>query len=195
MMDYEKIRDEAKRRKAELLERQRQIKHDKTKLDSEDDQIKRELIGLDQVIEGLNFVTSDVPPDFEPTGFTDSIRKILTETSEPLVPTQIRDSLQERGISGSSAKNLLINVHKVLERIAPELDETAMPDGKIAYKHKKANRPPRSLAPVVDLMAALKQSLATMENKDVEAYRRKVKAELSTLEAAGRRAGRKAGEQ
>jgi|SRR5579863_2024726 len=181
-MDYNKIRDDARRRKAELLDRQHVIKEATKKLADEAEQNKRELIGLDQILEGLDFVSGDVPPDFEPTGFTDSIRKILTDASVPLVPTQIRDSLQARGISGSSAKNLLINVHKVLERIEPELDITATPDGKTAYRHKAAARSPGNQKPVVDLMAALKKSLAEMDNskKEIAAAeaRRRLEADL-----------------
>jgi hypothetical protein len=174
MIDYGKIRDEAGRRKAELLERQHLIKEATKKLADEAEQNKRELIGLDQVLEGLDFVSGDAPPDFEPTGFTDNIRKILTETPLPLVPTQIRDSLQARGISGSSAKNLLINVHKVLERIEPELETSATSDGKTAYRHKAAARSPNKQLPVVDLMAALKKSLAEMEDvKTLADVRRK----------------------
>jgi hypothetical protein len=163
MLDYEKTRAAASRRRDELLVRQQQIAPAKQELNEESEQNKRELIGLDQIIEGLDFVNNDTPPDSEPIGFTDSIRKILIETTVPLVPTQIRDALQARGISGSSPKNLLINVHKVLERIEPELDQSTTSDGKNAYRHKSAPRPPEKSAAVVDLMAALKQSLAKME--------------------------------
>jgi hypothetical protein len=163
IMDYDKTRDDVDRRRAELLERQQRIKEETKKLNDEAEQNKRELIGLDQILGGLDFVTSDVPPD-EPIGVTDNIRKILTETTVPLVPTQIRDSLQARGIEGSSAKNLLINVHKVLDRLGPELVLSTTPEGKAAYRHRSA-RPLVSSPPVVDLMAALKKSLAEMEKK------------------------------
>jgi hypothetical protein len=132
-MDYGKTKDNAQRRKADLLQRQQQIPLEKKRLDEELEKNKRELIGLDQILDGLDFMNSDIPPDFEPTGFTDNIRQILSETTVPLVPTQIRDALQARGITGSSPKNLLINVHKVLERIDTELKESTTPDGKTAY--------------------------------------------------------------
>ena len=160
MMDYDKTRDDAARRKVELRERQRLIKEETCKLNEEEEQNRRELIGLDQILDGLDFVGSDVHPDIEPTGFTDNIRKLLTETPVPLVPTQIRDSLQARGIVGSSPKNLLINVHKVLERIEPELASSTTADGKTAYKHRAALRRASNHDPVVDLMSALKESLA-----------------------------------
>jgi hypothetical protein len=183
MMDYTKTRDEAQRRKMELLERQQRIREDKRELSEEEEQIKRELIGLDQILEGLDLVSSDVPADVEPTGFTDSIRKILTKTSVPLVPTQIRDSLQARGFSGSSAKNLLINVHKVLDRIESELDRITTPDGKTAYRHKAARPLQSNHVPVVDLMAALKESLAEMDKN-------KKKTATETVEVHGIRRGR-----
>jgi hypothetical protein len=134
MMDYNKTREDANRRRTELIERKQKIKEEKQKLADEEEQNKRELIGIEQILDGLDFVSGDILPELEPTGFTDSIRKILSETSMPLVPTQIRDALQQRGITGSSAKNLLINVHKVLERIADELEESTAADGKTAYK-------------------------------------------------------------
>jgi len=173
MMDYNKTRDDAIRRKTEVIERQQKIKEEQKKLKDEAEQNQRELIGLDQILEGLDFVESDLLPDSEPTGFTDNIRKILTETTVPLVPTQIRDSLQARGIAGSSPKNLLINVHKVLERIEPELISTATPDGKTAFKHKATERASNNQTPVAELMAALKKSLQDA----TEAEHRKSRAE------------------
>src|SRR5580698_2443249 len=136
-MDYTKAKEDAERRKDQLLARQQQIPAEKEKLDEELEQNKRELIGLDQILDGLDFMSGDVPPDFEPTGFTDKIRQILGETGVPLIPTQIRDSLQARGVTGSSPKNLLINVHKVLERIPDELEISTTPEGKTSYKRKE----------------------------------------------------------
>lgn len=134
MVDYERLRIEVGARKQNLLTRQIDIPKEKQKLDAEFEANKRELIGLDQILDGLAFMDGSVPLDFEPAGFTDNVRKILSETSVPLVPTQIRDALQAKGIEGSSSKNLLINVHKVLERIDSELEKSTTPEGKTAYK-------------------------------------------------------------
>ena len=133
----EQIRDDAQRRKQELHLRLAQIPEEKKKLDDEIQAMKRELIGLDQVLEGLEVMTSGPVPTPEPAGFTDKIRKLLSETSVPLVPTQIRDELEKSGVTGASPKNLLISVHTVLERIDDELEKVARAsDGKIAYKRK-----------------------------------------------------------
>jgi hypothetical protein len=132
VLDYNKTKEDAECRKNELRERLKQIPEEYAMLDREADAIKRELIGLDQILDGLDFATSDSPADFEPTGFTDKIRKILSETAIPLLPTQIRDKLEEAGVTGSSSKNLLISVHTVLGRIVGELD-TLERDGKQAY--------------------------------------------------------------
>jgi hypothetical protein len=136
MMDYSKTRTEAEARKQILLARQQEIPREKQKLDEEMEQIKRELIGIEQILDGLGFMDSDVRVEFEPSGFTDSVRKILSETMVPLVPTQIRDALEAKGMTGSTSKNLLINVHKVLERISDELKPTKRADGKTAYQRK-----------------------------------------------------------
>jgi hypothetical protein len=152
MMDYNKTRTEAEARKQSLLVRLKEIPSEKTKLDEEIDQIKRELIGIDQILDGLAFMDSNIPPDFEPVGFTDNVRKILSETLVPLVPTQIRDALEAKGITGSTSKNLLINVHKVLERIESELDKTTTTEGKTAYKRKLPWGPGGSTPNLYDLI-------------------------------------------
>ena len=135
-MDYAKTRADAQARKQQLTNRAQAIVEEKKQLDHEAEKIKRELIGLDQILDGVEFTTSEIPPDFEPAGFTDKIRKVLSETSVPLVPTQIRDALEAIGSRGSSSRNLLISVHTVLERIKEELEESTTPDGKAAYKRK-----------------------------------------------------------
>lgn len=133
MLDYGKIRNQAEARRQILLARQKDIPKEKQKLDEEMEQNKRELIGIEQILDGVAFMDSNIPPDFEPEGFTDNVRKILSETGIPLVPTQIRDALEAKGIQGSSSKNLLINVHKVLERIDSELTKSTTAEGKTAY--------------------------------------------------------------
>ena len=173
MIDYDKTREEATTRKVELLARQLKIKEETGRLNEEAEQNRRELIGLDQILDGLDFVSSDEHMDSEPIGFTDSIRKLLTETPIPLAPTQIRDSLQARGIVGSTPKNLLINVHKVLERIEPELVSSTTTDGKTGYKHRAALVRSGTQAPADDLLSALKASLA--RDRKIYATERKKK--------------------
>jgi len=107
MMDYGKTRTEAEAKKQVLLASQMEIPQEKKRLDEEMERIKRELIGIEQILDGLGFMDSDMPLDFEPSGFTDSIRKILSDTPTPLVPTQIRDALEAKGITGSTSKKPL----------------------------------------------------------------------------------------
>lgn len=140
MLDYTKTREDALRRRQELTIRQQQIVKQKQQLEEESAQIKRELIGLEQILEGLDFMSNDTPPDLEEVGFTDQIRRILGTTSSYLVPTQIRDALQQAGVTGSSPKNLLISVHTVLNRIQDELETTQTAEGKTAYRGKPSGR-------------------------------------------------------
>lgn len=135
-MDYNKTREDAAKRKQELITRQEQIRTDKSKLDHEMEQIKLELIGLDQILEGLEYMESGPPPDLEPVGFTDKIKHILQTTNVHLLPTQIRDALMNLGETGSSMKNLLIAVHSILARLEPFL-ATKEVSGKTAYKWKE----------------------------------------------------------
>jgi hypothetical protein len=134
MMDHNRTRAEVERRKAEILERQQQIPQEIKTLSEEMEFNKRQLIGIEQILDGLSFMDSDTPYVPESFGLTDSVRQILSDTTVPLVPTQIRDALEAKGTTGSSSKNLLINVHKVLERIDQELEKTTTPEGKTAYK-------------------------------------------------------------
>lgn len=140
MMDHNRTRAEVERRKAELLGRQEQIPQEIRKLSDEMEFNKRQLIGIEQILEGLSFMDSDTPYVPESFGLTDSVRQILSDTTVPLVPTQIRDALEAKGIMGSTSKNLLINVHKVVERIEDELIKSTR-DGKTAYKRKEAWSP------------------------------------------------------
>ncbi len=136
-MDYRKTRDDVAQRQEQLSKRQEQIGEEIAKLLSEREQVKREMIGLEQIIEGLEFAEGDFPIEAEPIGFTDRIRQILRNTSIPLVPTQIRDALQASGVQASSPKTLLINVHTVLTRIDNELEKATTRDGKIGYAAKR----------------------------------------------------------
>ena len=135
MMDYDKTRTDAVARKESLQSRQQDIAKEHKRLDDELEEVRRELIGLDQIIEGLDVVTTQNPPDLEAPGLSEHIRKTLQQTSVHLLPTQIRDACLAVGIKGSSMKNLLISVHNVLTRMEPSLD-TAQIEGKTAYKWK-----------------------------------------------------------
>jgi len=140
-MDHNKTRAEVEKRKTEILERQQQIPQEIRKLNEEMEFNKRQLIGIEQILDGLSFMDGDTPYIPESFGLTDSVRQILSDTTVPLVPTQIRDALEAKGVTGTTSKNLLINVHKVLERIEDELDKSSTPEGKTAYKRTVAWAP------------------------------------------------------
>lgn len=140
-MDINKTREEVDKERETLITRLEQIFAQREQLQSEEDQIMRQLSGLDQITEGLDFMSGSTGlPDLEPVGFTDRIRKILSETKEPLLPTQIRELLVAQGQTASSAKNLLINVHTVLSRIESEIKKVKIA-GKIAYISKNPKIP------------------------------------------------------
>ncbi|HUI40568.1 MAG TPA: hypothetical protein VL523_01245 [Terriglobia bacterium] len=136
-MDYENTKREALQERDALLKRREEIAAEKRNLENERERIERRLAGLDQVLDGLETMTSDLPPDLEAPGFTDQIRRILQEADLHLTPVQIRDTLQRAGVKGSSDKNLLISVHTVIARLKPNLSVSEV-DGKAAYRW---NRP------------------------------------------------------
>src|SRR5258708_35514062 len=74
-------------------------------------------------------------PGYVPKGLTEEIKVIMTLTTVHLDAMQIRESLIVRGVTYTSPRNLLINVHTVLGRIKDELDVIER-DGKPAYKAK-----------------------------------------------------------
>lgn len=136
-MDYEKAREEAIIRKEELTARMNQIVAEANRLEKEKAQVARELTGLEQVVESLEFMTNEeVTLEPEPAGFTDHIRTILQRTTIPLTPVQIRDSCVAAGFAQKSLKNLLISVHTTLSRIESNLEKTQV-EGKTAYRWKQ----------------------------------------------------------
>jgi len=113
------------------------------------DAIDREIAAVLRIIEGAQIASQDPsqwnpdspsgvpknPSDAEPVGMTESVRKILRRSSVGLLPTEIRDALELMGIEGSSPKNLLIHVHKVLGRLLENEEVGQVPrDGKMAYR-------------------------------------------------------------
>jgi hypothetical protein len=97
------------------------------------------LIECLKVLSGDDTYELTPPPGYVPMGLTDEIRKILEITTIYLEPVQIRDSLIQRGVQHTSPKNLLINVHTVLDRIEKELDKFEK-DSKTAYRMKDVYR-------------------------------------------------------
>jgi hypothetical protein len=130
-MDYEQTLEEAQKKLNDLI--------------TSRDAIDHEIEALVHIIEGAKIAVQDPSywdPDNpktlaerEPTGFTDSVRTILRRSRVPLLPTEIRDALEAYGIEGSSPKNLLIHVHKVLGRLVDGYEIEQIPrDGKMTYR-------------------------------------------------------------
>jgi hypothetical protein len=97
----------------------------------------------------------------EEQGFTEQVRAILRANStRAFSAVEIRNVMLE-GNPGSDPKVALIHTHNTLKRLfrQNEVLEVQTPDNRTGYKWKSG------LAPIVDLMAALKKSLAQMEGK------------------------------
>ncbi len=131
-MNYAQSQQDAMKMRAQLLKRRQEIDVQKELLDKENGEIERQLIGLERVLEGLEFLSSDIPPEIEQAGFTEQIRKMLMRTRAPLTAIEIRDALLAAGVKHKSAKTLLISVHTVLGRLRPDLKESEK-DGKAAF--------------------------------------------------------------
>ena len=135
-MDYDQTREDALQRRQELTNRLTKISKARKDLQEEMEEKQRELVAIEQILDGLDFLTSDAPLAGEPTGMADNIRRLLQQTPTPLLPVQIRDALIAVGITGSSPKNLLIGVHNVLSRLELFL-ETAEVNNRAAYRWKR----------------------------------------------------------
>src|SRR5205823_7599790 len=135
-IDYQKTQKDLIARRHEISERQKAIIADKARLDKEYQELQQELVSVDHMLEGLNFMKpGSPPPDFEDLGFAAKVEMILKQTPIHLFPTQIRDELVEKGTKGSSPKNLLISIHNVLTRNEKFLDVQEI-DGRSTYKWK-----------------------------------------------------------
>ena len=138
-MNYAQSQKEVLEQRDQLLKQRQQIAEEKERLDRVNGEIERQLVGLDYMLDGLEFLSTDRPPELEAPGFTEQVRKLLQQTLEPLTATDIRDHLVATGIEHTSPKNLLISVHTVLGRIKPDLREFEKA-GKSAYKWKRRFR-------------------------------------------------------
>jgi len=112
-------------------------------LQGEGFEVQREMIGIDNALEAMDFVKQEDDVEYventEAPGFTEQIKQILVQSNMPLLPTQIRDALLTAGHKGSSLKNMLISVHAVLRRLEPFLEEAQI-DGRRAYRWAKIGR-------------------------------------------------------
>jgi hypothetical protein len=160
-MDYKNIKQVAEKRRDTLEERRGAIDKQLLELHAEKQKIQRELAGLDEMLESIEFVINpDIPPDLESVGLTDQVRAIYQGSTAPLTPVEVRDLLLQSGVSASSAKNLLISVHTVISR---ELErETMKPvdrNGKPAYEWQGPRRFARTEAREAKRRAFIGQSL------------------------------------
>jgi hypothetical protein len=89
--------------------------------------------------------------EHESEALVQDIRVIMGHTTIHLTPTQIRDSLLQRGFKTSNPKNLLMSVYGALGRLEDELD-IGMRDGKPAYKGRWIPVA-RAEAPNIDVVA------------------------------------------
>jgi hypothetical protein len=113
---------------------------------------------LQRLVEVLKDVSREesaqpLPPsvEHEAEGLVQDVRVIMGHTTIHLTPTQIRDSLLQRGFKTSNPRKLLQSVYAALGLLEEELD-IGMRDGKPAYKGKWMSVP-RTEAPSIDVVA------------------------------------------
>src|SRR5260370_37303510 len=99
-------------RKNVLAARLQEIPKEKARLDDEAKQIQVEMVALDQILEGVSYMQAgELPDDFEDLGFREQIERVLAaHAPKYMLPTQIRESLEAAGTTGSTPRNLLISV-------------------------------------------------------------------------------------
>jgi hypothetical protein len=107
------------------------------------------------------------PPALSPSkelGFTDHIRALLSANPiKAFTAVDMRNALLDwKASPDADPKVMLIHVHNTLKRLfrQEEVLVVQMPDNRTGYKWKETK-----LAPIVDLMAALKESLNKMDKR------------------------------
>lgn len=138
-------------------------------------------------------VESPVLSPDEERGFTQKIRTILKlNPIKAFAATDIRDLLFERDPS-ANPKVLLIHVHNTLKRLfkQDEVSEVQLTNGRAGFRWKQREH-------IVDLLTAMKQSLAESEAKMDAATLEQMKnreqhfeAEGNTAKASARRAAKR----
>jgi hypothetical protein len=135
MDEYRELLASAKNRRQELTEK-------RNGLMKEVEEINRMLLGINQAIEGFEFILkensptrSDLSLDPATIGFTVAVRGIFNTNLRPLYPTDVRDKLASAGYEKTSGKALLIHVHNVIDRLLKneEIEEVRI-EGKSAYR-------------------------------------------------------------
>jgi hypothetical protein len=147
------------------------LREELERLDEVRHKIDQQMRGVTGAIEALEMVAKDANQPIMPSmlpgeeqGFTDRVRGVLkSNPTKRLSALEIRDMLLT---PDSDPKIVLIHTHNTLKRLVKqkEIEEMRHPDGRAAFQWKGKV--------VIDLMTALKQSLAEMErNRDKQEIR------------------------
>jgi hypothetical protein len=136
------------------------------------EKLQRRLDGVINAIKAIEVLAQESdepivePPTLSPDeelGFTDHVRALLSANPiKAFTAVDMRNALLDwKADSDADPKVMLIHTHNTLKRLfrQDEVIQVQMDDGRTGYRWKK------NLAPVVDLMAALKESLAKMEKR------------------------------
>ena len=76
-----------------------------------------------------------------PEGFTDAVRKVLSASTEPLTPAEVRERLPSAGFSLEGYSNPLASIHTILKRLArTESVNEVVKKGKTAYEYTGIGR-------------------------------------------------------
>jgi hypothetical protein len=140
-------------------------------LNRQAERLQAAIKAIEELAEGSDQPIVEVPLSSleDERGFTDQIRAIFRANPlKSFTAVAMRNVLIERNPE-LDPKITLIHAHNTLKRLwkQEEIVVTQAEDGRTAYKAGM-----KKLAPVVDLMAALKESLAKMEgHKKIPSFR------------------------
>jgi hypothetical protein len=167
------------------------------------DKFQQQVEGVYTAIKAIQVLAQDSqepivePPPLsahEESGFTDRARSLLkANPARAFTALDVRTVMLEWSPK-ADPKIMLIHVHNTLKRLFKqgEVDETQTSDGRVAYRWKSSILDNQSPA-AVDLMAALKKSLAETKNKlaaqSEQEVRRGKKEVTRKIEADLKRAG------
>ena len=106
-----------------MLNETSELREKRNNLESELDEIKRQIKHMDEVLKHLGPLAgmSD-GEDISGLGLTDAIRAVLRKADDRMSPIDVRSTLQQKGFDLSGYSAPMSSIYKVLSRLADDND-------------------------------------------------------------------------
>ena len=113
--------EEYKARWLEMLSECCQLREKRNGLETELDEVKRQIEHLDAVLKHLGPLAGESEgDDISGLGLTDAIRAVLKKATDRVSPSDVRQTLQQKGFDLSGYSAPMSSIYKVLSRLAAD---------------------------------------------------------------------------